>query len=149
LNSLKTLPPILFGEVLLPGAATGPVLSLVEPLSFWGGFNATSGAVIDRRHPQCDIILSGRIVIMTAARGSSSGSSVLGEAIRLGTAPHAFIVAERDAILVVGAMVALELYGLACPIVRVNPTELHQLRTARSLSVDATGNTAQITRLLQ
>jgi uncharacterized protein len=144
LNSLTTRPSILLGEVLLPGAATGPVLSLAEPLSFWGGFNATSGAVIDRRHPQCDLVLSGHIVIMTAARGSSSGSSVLGEAIRLGTAPKAFLVAERDAILVVGAMVASELYGIACPIVRVTAADLETLRTASALSVDATGDRAQI-----
>ena len=54
---------------------------------------------------------AGRILVMRAGRGSSSGSSVLAEAIRAGTAPAAIVLAERDAILAVGAMVAAELYG--------------------------------------
>jgi uncharacterized protein len=133
-----------FGETLLAGTAAGAALSLREPLSFWGGFDAPSGGVIDRRHPECGQILSRKIILMTAARGSSSGSSVLAEAIRLGTAPAAFIVTERDAILVVGAMVAQELYGLSCPIVRVSPGELDRLRTAQHLTLNARPSGATI-----
>jgi uncharacterized protein len=133
------------GEVLLPGRAQGGVVALDEPLSFWGGFDAIRGTVMDRRHPQCGQTLTGGIVVMTAARGSSSGSSVLAEAIRLGTAPAAFIVTERDAILVVGAMVAFELYGLACPIVRVSESDHQCLRHAGQVSLDAATATAHIT----
>jgi uncharacterized protein len=133
------------GEILLPGVAQGLSVSLTEPLSFWGGFDVASGHVIDRRHPQWGLTLSGRVVVMAAARGSSSGSSVLAEAIRIGTAPSAFIVTERDAILVVGAMVALELYGTACPIVRVGETELERLRLSGHIEIDATGSPARVT----
>ena len=48
---------------------------------------------------------------MTAGRGSSSGSSVLAEAIRLGTGRAGIVLLTRDAIVTVGAMIASELYG--------------------------------------
>jgi predicted aconitase with swiveling domain len=31
---------------LVPGAASGAPLELAEPLSFWGGFDATTGTII-------------------------------------------------------------------------------------------------------
>jgi uncharacterized protein len=133
------------GETLLSGSASGPVQVLTEPLSFWGGFDAVSGHVTDRRHPQHGICLSSTILVMAAARGSSSGSSVLAESIRIGTAPAALIVLERDAILLVGALVALELYGLACPIVRVGAEDFQRAGTALKLTIDATQSCAHMT----
>ena len=102
---------------LVPGEAAGPVVRLAEPLSFWGGLDPVTGAVIDRWHPQAGACLSRAIVVMRAGRGSSSGSSVLAEALRRGTGPAGLILAARDAIVVTGAMVAAELYGLRCPVV--------------------------------
>jgi uncharacterized protein len=104
---------------LVPGAAEGVVSRLTTPLSFWGGYDAATGRVMDRHHPDHGRSLAGTILIMDRGRGSSSGSSVLAEAIRLGTAPAAIVLGMRDAIIVTGAMVALELYGKACPILLV------------------------------
>ena len=132
------------GETLVPGTVTADVFALAEPVSFWGGFDSGSGKIIDHRHPDLGQVLSGRIVLITAARGSSSGSSVLAEAIRIGTAPAAFIVAERDAILTVGAMVAAELYDRHCPIVLVALNELRRLSPYRRLVVRATASGATI-----
>ena len=36
---------------LVPGTASGEVLALAEPLSFWGGYDAATGRIIDRWHP--------------------------------------------------------------------------------------------------
>lgn len=104
-------------RTLTPGTATGDVLVLDEPLSFWGGFDPHDGRVIDRNHPQHGAVLTGRVVAMAAGRGSSSASSVLAEAIRLGTAPAALVLGEPDAIVALGALAAAELYGDAVPIV--------------------------------
>jgi predicted aconitase with swiveling domain len=41
---------------------------------------------------------------------------VLAEAMRLGTAPAAFILEESDPILVIGALVAGRLYQASCPV---------------------------------
>jgi uncharacterized protein len=103
-------------EVLTTGRALGEVI-LVEPLSFWGGFDSSTGTVNEPSHPQYGMVLSDKIVVMTCGRGSSSSSSVLAEAVRAGTAPAAFVFQEVDAILAVGALVAEELYARACPMV--------------------------------
>ena len=122
---------------LVPGAASGAPFELAEPLSFWGGFDARTGTIIDRHHPQHEACLTGRIVLMTSGRGSSSGSSVLAEAIRLRTAPAAVILQNRDAIIATGALVALELYDLACPVLLAEASIWQQLTAARLLVIEA------------
>jgi uncharacterized protein len=122
---------------LLPGAASGPVLRLDEPLSFWGGFDSATGTIIDRLHPQRDANVAGRVLMMPGGRGSSSGSATLAEALRLGKGPAAILMLERDAIVVVGAMVAAELYGLACPVVLADSEDWEALASAASLTLEA------------
>ena len=105
------------GSTLTGGHVTGTVLALGEPLSFWGGFDPHDGRVLDRNHPQHGAVLTGHVVTMAAGRGSSSSSSVLAEAIRLGTAPAALVLVEPDAIIALGALAAAELYGTRVPLV--------------------------------
>lgn len=109
------------GQVLVDGAASGPLLKLDEPLSFWGGLDPAGGCIIDRRHPQCGRSVAGHVLLMPGGRGSSSSSTVLAEAIRLGTGPAAILLTSPDGIIVLGALVARELYGRACPVVVVDP----------------------------
>ena len=97
-------------RTLIAGEANGEILELDEPLSFWGGFESETGTIIDQAHPQVGQSLVGKIVMMTVGRGSSSASSVLAEAIRDGTAPAALILQESDEIIVLGAIVADEIY---------------------------------------
>ncbi len=104
-------------QSLIDGVAEGELLILDTPLSFWGGFDAKTGRVIDRSHRAFGALLTGKIVAMPAGRGSSSASSVLAEAIRAGTAPAGLILQEPDPILVVGVIIAAQLYGRSIPIV--------------------------------
>ena len=106
-------------RTLIAGEANGEILELDEPLSFWGGFESETGTIIDQAHPQVGQSLVGKIVIMTVGRGSSSASSVLAEAIRDGTAPAALILQESDEIIVLGAIVADEIYQTVMPILLV------------------------------
>lgn len=105
------------GAFALRGAAEGVATVLTEPLSFWGGVDAATGAVIDRAHPALGSVLAGRVLVMPGGRGSSSSASVLAEAIRLGTGPLALVLSRPDPILTIGALVAATLYGLHCPVV--------------------------------
>ena len=75
--------------------------------------------------------------MMPGGRGSSSGSATLAEALRLGKGPAAILMLERDAIVVVGAMVAGELYGLACPVVLADGRDWEALAAAANLTVEA------------
>jgi predicted aconitase with swiveling domain len=122
-------------EVLIPGDASGAIIRLDEPLSFWGGLDPTSGTIIDQRHPQVGENLSGRVLVMEYGRGSSSSTGVLAESIRLGTAPLAIVLAEADMIVMLGALVAHELYGKACPVVVANRTIFDSLATGKTVTI--------------
>jgi uncharacterized protein len=98
----------------------GSALVLGEGLSFWGGIDPASGKIIDAHHPQRGATVSGRILVMPSARGSSSSASVLAEAVRAGTAPKAILLGEPDLILAIGSAVAEELYGLRVPVIQVD-----------------------------
>jgi uncharacterized protein len=115
------------GRALHPGEGAGDPLVLDAALSFWGGTD-TAGVIVDKHHPQRGACLAGRVVIMPAARGSSSSSSVLAEQIRVGTAPAALVLSEPDAIVMLGAWVAAELYGRSLPIVVLPAAEFAALR---------------------
>ncbi|MFT4745041.1 MAG: putative aconitase with swiveling domain [Nitriliruptoraceae bacterium] len=127
---------VIEGRTLTPGTVTAPVLVLDEPLSFWGGMDPHDGRIIDRNHPQHGLSLTGMMVVMAAGRGSSSSSSVLAEAIRLGTAPAALVLGEPDAIVALGALAASELYGVALPV--VSTASWRALMTGQTATVHGT-----------
>ena len=122
---------------LIPGAAAGALLRLDEPLSFWGGLDPATGNDHRSLHPQRGACVAGRMLMMPCGRGSSSGSATLAEAMRLGKGPAAILMLERDAIVVVGAMVAAELYGCACPVVLAGGRDWEALAAAANLAVEA------------
>jgi uncharacterized protein len=122
---------------LVPGQAEGSSFVLREPLSFWGGLDVFSGRIIDRWHPQHNDVISNQILVMTAGRGSSSGSSVLAEAIRLGTGPAGIVLLKRDPMVIVGAMVARELYDTPFPVVLAGEEDWPAIMTARRLTISA------------
>jgi uncharacterized protein len=105
------------GRVLHAGEASGPLLVLDEPLSFWGAFEPRTGEIIDIHHPQRGKRLAGHIVLMPETRGSGTAPGAIAEAIRRGTAPLGIILGKPDVNLAIGAAVAMSLYGRACPII--------------------------------
>ena len=124
-------------RVLSPGRADAPALVLDEPLSFWGGVETATGRVADVHHPRHGAVVTGRVLVMPAGRGSSSSSSVLAETIRLGSGPAAIVLAEPDPILALGATVARELYGTSMPIVVVGAATFEGIVEGDRVSVEA------------
>lgn len=104
-------------KFLVSGDTSGTLRILSEPLSLWGGYDVHTGDIIDATHPECGVNLAGRVLAMRAARGSSSSSSALVEAARCGTAPAAIILGRLDPILVIGGLIAADLYGTRIPVV--------------------------------
>jgi predicted aconitase with swiveling domain len=129
----------LAGRALLAGEAAGAALVLDAPLSLWGGMDPRTGRISDHHHPQLGATVSGRVLVMPSGRGSSSSSSVLAEAIRLGTAPLAILLAEPDEILVVGALVAQYLYERTCPILALPKGAHGAIATGDHVAVSADG----------
>jgi predicted aconitase with swiveling domain len=123
---------------LLAGSAEGQVLALAAPISFWGGVDPVSGAVIDVRHPDHGAVLAGRIVGLPGTIGSSSASSVLLELIRLGRAPAALLLEAPDAVLLLGAIVAQEMGWRAPPAFRLAAAGQQALH-GRTIRIGADG----------
>lgn len=132
--------PPLDATPLVPGHASGPVLALAEPLSLWGGVDPATGLIVEPRHPDRGRSVAGHILAMPAVRGSSSSSSVLAELLRGGVGPLGIVLGEPDEILVVGAVVARELYGIDCPVVLVAPDDYVRLASCRTATIRPDGS---------
>jgi len=107
-------------RVLVPGIASGEVLLLDEPLSFWGGFDPSNGEIIDVHHPQAGSRVGGKILVMPASRGSAGTPACIAETLRNGFGPLAFILGTADVNISVGVSVANRLYGLSIPVIEVD-----------------------------
>jgi hypothetical protein len=130
------------GRLIAPGRARAPALVLDEPLSLWGGLDPATGRVIELRHPQHGARVTGRVLVLPAARGSSSSASVLAEAVRAGTAPAAIVLGEPDLILALGAAVAEELYAVQIPILVLPAADLAAIRDGATVDVGPDGMAA-------
>jgi predicted aconitase with swiveling domain len=126
-------------RVLVPGTASGEVLALGEPVSFWGGIDAATGTIVDVHHPQRGMCVAGRMLVMPGGRGSSSSASVLAELVRVGAAPAAIVLAESDPILAIGAVVGRALYGKAVPVVRASAEGYTWCQSARAITLTEGG----------
>lgn len=124
------------GRSLHPGSARGTLLVLDEPLSFWGGVDSV-GTIVDAHHPQAGTSVTGTVAAMHAGRGSSSSTAVLAELIRSGHGPAALLLAECDTILVIGALVAAEMYGMELPVVELPSSTMVGLRSGTVVDVHA------------
>jgi len=110
------------GKAWVEGEASGPLLPLRTPLSFWGGVDPLTGRITDPRHPNHGALLAGQVLAMPGTIGSSSSSAVLLELIRNRVAPAGIVLVRGDAILALGSLVARELGYPPVPIL-VAPRE--------------------------
>src|SRR5262249_37549214 len=93
------------------------------------------GIITDRQHPQHGASLAKHVLVMPCGRGSSSSSSTLAEAARLGAAPVGIGLNKLDAILAVGAEVARPLYGLELPTFVLELAQYEAIRDGAALTV--------------
>jgi hypothetical protein len=126
-------------RVLNPGAATAEAMVLDEPLSFWGGFDASTGTIVDRQHPQRGDCVAGRMLILPSSRGSAGTPAGIAEAIRRGVGPAGIVLGKADVNVAVGAMVAAALYGVEVPVVMVGDADRARFRSGLRIEVDLDG----------
>jgi predicted aconitase with swiveling domain len=131
---------VIQGKTLVAGEGSGPLLVSHEPLSFWGGYDAATGEIIDRRHPLSGKKGLGQVLALPGSRGSSTTTAVLLESIRSGAAPAAIILSQPDDFFSLAAIVADELYGRTIPIIQVSPAEFSKLESGRWVSVHIDGS---------
>jgi len=123
----------------VPGQASGTALVTQVPLSFWGGYDHRTGEIIDRRHPLAGQNAAGRVLVLPYARGSSTTTAVLLEALRAGTAPAAILTTGADTFFALAAIVADEMYRRSFPVVIVQEADAVVLQTGMHLRIDLDG----------
>jgi len=96
------------------------LLRLDHPISFWGGVDPQAGAIMDPRHPNHGERITGKVLAIPAAVGSSSSSAIMLELLREGTAPAAILLGKADAILSLGVIVGRELGYPQIPIIELS-----------------------------
>ena len=128
------------GTVLVPGSAEGPLLRLDRPISFWGGVDPTSGAIIDPSHPNHGGNVAGQVLAIPATIGSSSSSAIILELLRVGNAPRALVLGNVDAILTLGVVVAGEMDYPTIPVIHVPPIAVHGLPSGGTATVSLSGS---------
>jgi len=131
---------VVTGRPLVPGEASGRLLRLTHPISFWGGVDPVAGEIVDPRHPQFGARLAGRVLAIPSAVGSSSSSAIMLELLREGTAPAAILMGRADAILALGAVVAGELGYDTIPIVEVDPEVMASIPDGSTVDVRSDGS---------
>lgn len=127
------------GRPLVAGTAQGQAVVLRQPLSLAGGLSLETGRVIDVHSPHHGELVAGRVLVMPVGRGSSTSSTALAEAIRLGTAPCAIILPDMDLILAMGSLVARTLYGTVCPIVVAAPGDHAAIASGELVTIATDG----------
>lgn len=126
-------------EVEIRGSAEGEVLKLTKPISFWGGVNAKTGRISDPRHPQHDVSITGKILVLPGMIGSSSASYVLTELMMEKLGPAALVIPEPDAILPLAVIVSREMGWGAIPVVRLPLAEQRALATGARARISEDG----------
>jgi predicted aconitase/predicted aconitase with swiveling domain len=123
------------GQSIISGLASGAVLACGEGLSFWGGVDPVTGIVIDTHHPLCGQSIAGKVLVMPTTRGSCSGSGVMLDLALNGIAPAAFVFAEAEDVVTLGAMIAGKMFDRPVPVLRLD---------AEAFAVAAAGQHAEL-----
>jgi hypothetical protein len=131
---------LIHGTPIVAGEARGCALVSHEPLSFWGGYDQQTGEIIDRRHPLSGQHAAGCVLALPASRGSSTTTSVLLEAVRVGKAPAALLTDSVDRFLALASIVAEEMYGQPIPLITISSEDFATLRTGQWIEIQADGS---------
>ena len=122
-------------RVLVAGEARGTLLRVSRPLSFWGGIDPDTGAIIDPHQPERGSSIAGTVLAIPTTVGSSSSSAIILELLRNGNAPAALILGQVDAILTLGVVVAREMGYPTIPVLELALEEIAELPEGGVVSV--------------
>lgn len=131
----------LTGRCVVGGVTEGEAFVTTETISGWGGIDARTGTITERRHEKVGQSFAGKILIFQGAKGSSGWSHYFHMTRRLGSAPAAMLFTVTTAKVALGAVVT-----------RVpsmtdfdrDPTEL--IRDGDIVRVDADAGTVEVIR---
>jgi predicted aconitase with swiveling domain len=96
---------VLHGRKVVGGVAEGEAFVTRETISGWGGIDAKTGSIIERRHEKVGQSFAGKVLVFKGAKGSSGWSHYFHMTRRLGTAPKAMLFTTMTAKVALGAVV--------------------------------------------
>jgi predicted aconitase with swiveling domain len=94
------------GRTISRGKAEGEALVTSMPISFYGGVDPNTGAVIEKGHELQGKSIKGKILVFPTGKGSTVGSYTLYRMKKNGTAPAGMINRECETVVAVGAIIS-------------------------------------------
>ena len=135
---------LIHGRCVLPGQAGGRLLVTSTAISFWGGVDPATGRVIDPRHPLFEESIHGCILAFPHGKGSSTGSLMMLELIRIGRAPAGIVNVRTEPILATGPIVGRHLYGRTVPMMTISQKDFSRLENGAMAELDASAGEIRI-----
>lgn len=120
---------------VLPGIAKGQLLATRQAISFWGCVDPVSGKISDKRHELFGESISQKILMFPFGKGSSTGSLMLLELLRINIAPGAIINIRTEPLLATGPIVGKHFYGMTFPIVNIKGMDFDLLKSGMAAKV--------------
>jgi predicted aconitase with swiveling domain len=118
----------------------GKVLKTSQSISFWGGVDPATGLINDPRHELFNQSVAGRVLVFPFGKGSSTGSLIMLELVRINKAPAAIVNVRTEPILATGPIVCKHFYGKEIPIICLDEKSFQKLQTGQNVTVNATEN---------
>jgi predicted aconitase with swiveling domain len=100
-----------------------------QAISFWGCVDPVTGNITDKRHELFGESISEKVLVFPFGKGSSTGSLMLLELLRINLAPAAIINVRTEPLLATGPVVGKHFYGKSFPIVNIDETDFGRLKT--------------------
>jgi hypothetical protein len=94
------------GRIIYRGKAEAEALTTTQPISFYGGVDPNTGAVIEKGHQLQGISVKGKILVFPQGKGSTVGSYTLYRLKKNGAAPVGIVNRECETIIAVGAIIS-------------------------------------------
>jgi len=97
---------IVAGHAVSKGVAAGEILVSERPISFLGGIDPETGAIIEKDHPKEGVSIADRVFLFPHGKGSTVGSYVIYRLKKNNAAPCAMINLVSETIVAVGAIIS-------------------------------------------
>ncbi|HJX13027.1 MAG TPA: DUF126 domain-containing protein [Dehalococcoidales bacterium] len=132
---------ILHGRKVVGGCSEGEALVTRDTISGWGGIDAMTGTITERRHELRGQSFKDRVLVFPGAKGSSGTSMVFHTTRLVGSAPRALIYNDMT------TKAALSSVLLHVPTVtELDRDPLEVIKTGDWVKVDADNGTVEVTR---
>jgi predicted aconitase with swiveling domain len=127
-----------------PGISRGRLLATHQPISFWGCVDPATGQIADKRHDLFGESISGKVLVFPFGKGSSTGSLMILELLRLNLGPAAIVNIRTEPLLATGPVVGKHFYEKTFPIVNIAETDFALLKTGIQAGIVSSKNGSHV-----